>query len=364
MNKVKFMVVSGFLGAGKTTTMIALAEHINKYSKASIITNDLGAKNLVDASFTASAGCSTTEIAGGCICYQTETLVDKLRRLRDKENAKIIMSDIPGCGVGALDHVYHKLNEEYGDEFNLAPFIVIADPERLRMIMPENADINLPEEMKYLFNAQLVEADAIVLNKIDTLSNNELNDFIKFFNITYPGIPVFAISALKKQNIESLAEFIMSNTASLKKVEIGYGGEDFVAAESKLCWYNRRLYFKTQDGSKICYNSVIEDLYEEVRSLLILNSRNVPHLKMMVHGDNDDFSKSSLIGVDYVVEYSSKLTKKSIDARIIINARAACESTLLSHIMDEAIERISEKYDLACQVFFTECFGMMDVGQQ
>ena len=30
MDKIRFMVVSGFLGAGKTTTMIALAEHLNK----------------------------------------------------------------------------------------------------------------------------------------------------------------------------------------------------------------------------------------------------------------------------------------------------------------------------------------------
>ncbi len=48
MNPIRFMVVSGFLGAGKTTTMIALAEHMNKtYGETAIIANDLGA-NLVD----------------------------------------------------------------------------------------------------------------------------------------------------------------------------------------------------------------------------------------------------------------------------------------------------------------------------
>mgnify|MGYP002408769440 CR=1 FL=1 len=42
------MVVSGFLGAGKTTSMIALTEYINEHlGKAAIIANDLGAKNLV-----------------------------------------------------------------------------------------------------------------------------------------------------------------------------------------------------------------------------------------------------------------------------------------------------------------------------
>ena len=52
MDKIRFMVVSGFLGAGKTTTMIALAEHMNKtYGETAIIANDLGA-NLVDTHLT------------------------------------------------------------------------------------------------------------------------------------------------------------------------------------------------------------------------------------------------------------------------------------------------------------------------
>ena len=44
MEKKRFMVVSGFLGAGKTTTMVALTEYINSTGKsAAIIANDLGA---------------------------------------------------------------------------------------------------------------------------------------------------------------------------------------------------------------------------------------------------------------------------------------------------------------------------------
>lgn len=39
------------------------------------------------------------------------------------------MSDIPGCGIGALDHVYGNLDKNHKDEFTLAPFTVIADPE-------------------------------------------------------------------------------------------------------------------------------------------------------------------------------------------------------------------------------------------
>ena len=48
----KYVVIGGFLGAGKTTSMIAFAEYLgSKGKKAAILVNDLGAKNLVDGSY-------------------------------------------------------------------------------------------------------------------------------------------------------------------------------------------------------------------------------------------------------------------------------------------------------------------------
>ncbi|MDR1510723.1 MAG: hypothetical protein LBS53_13945 [Synergistaceae bacterium] len=364
MRKNKFMIVSGFLGAGKTTTMIALTDYINEnLGKAAIIVNDIGAKNLVDAEYTARTGCSVTEITGECICYQIENLVDKLWRLRDAQNMDIAMSDIHGFGVGALNFVYNRFRKDYNEDFALAPFLVIVDPERLPMIMPEKADINLPKEMTYLLHAQLMEADAIVLNKIDLLNDEEIDKYIDFLKYTCPGTPVFAISAKQKRNIGEVAEHVMSRETDLKTVDIGYGGADFIAAESKLCWYNRRFFIKTRDGSKIDGNAFIGDFIEEARSELIKNKRNIPHLKIFATGCDDDFGKASLLGVDYKAEYDKKIENPHDKFRVIVNARAACESSLLSPIMDKALDESTAKYNVDCQVFFTECFGMMDEGK-
>jgi len=359
----KFMVVSGFLGAGKTTSMVALADYINtNIGKASIIANDLGAKNLVDAKFTEACGCNITELTGECICYQTENLVDRLRRLMDYEHNDLVMSDIPGCGVGALDHVYHKLDKEYHGEFELAPFTVIADPERLRTIMPEQADINLPEEMNYLFRAQLQEADVVVLNKIDLLTDAEIDAYLKFLKDFCPDAAVFAVSAKNKTNIDKVADYIMTHDAQLKAVDIGYGGPEFIAAEQKLSWYNRQLYVKiccgTFDG-----NAFLEDLVEAIRAKLKENHRNVPHLKVYADGADGTACKISLLGVDYDIQLDSRLGQPCADLPVIINARAACESQLLSEIMDETLDETVKKYNLDAVVFFTECFGMMDAGR-
>lgn len=362
MDKIGFMVVSGFLGAGKTTTMIALAEHMNRsYGKTALIANDLGA-NLVDTNLTQTSGCTVAEIASGCICYQMDNTIDQIRRLRDKNGAVFVMSDIPGCGVGALDHVYHRLARECADEFSLSPFTVVVDPERLRMIMPERADINLPEELVYLLKLQLEEADLVVLNKIDVLAQEEIDRYVGFLRTACPDIPVIAISALERTNVDELATFITTHETALKNFSVR-DDQEFADAEAKLTWYNRRIYLKTPGGEEIDCNAVVEELIEGIRMGLIERKRNVPHLKTFATSGDGDFNKASLIGVDYDIEYARKLLRPHKNLRMIINARAVCEARPLARLIDDALDEVCDRHHLDCQVFFTECFGMADEGR-
>lgn len=360
--KIRFMVVSGFLGAGKTTTMIALGDYMNRNGHSvGIIANDLGA-NLVDTNLTQVSGCTVEEIASGCICYQMDNTIDRIRRLRDKDECTFVMSDIPGCGVGALDHVYHRLADDCAEEFTLSPFTVIVDPERIRMIMPEKADINLPEELVYLLKLQLEEADLVVLNKADLLTEEEIERDVAFLKEACPDVPVLVISARERTGIAELAEFITTHESALKNFSVR-DDEAFAAAETKLTWYNRRAFFKTLDDSKVDCNEVVDELIEEIRMGLIERKRNVPHLKTFATAGNGDINKCSLIGVDYDIEHTETFLRDHKKFRIIINARAVCESRPLARIIDDATDTICDRYNLDCQVFFTECFGMGDEGR-
>ncbi len=360
----RYMVLGGFLGAGKTTAMIAFAEHFAAQGKTpAILVNDLGADNLVDGAYTGSAApCCMDTITGGCICYQTQELVDKLRRFRDTSRADVIMSDIPGCGIGGLDHVYLTLAKNYPGEFDICPFVAVADPERLRMIMPENANINLPDEMSFLFDAQLREAEVILLNKIDTLSEEKLGECMDFLVKGYPNAKVFAVSAKTGEGIAAAADHIAGNRAELVHREIGYGGKEFIAAERRLSWYNRKFFAKCEAGRNVDGNEFITALFDKIRQGLKSANRNVPHLKAYASGAGKEFAKASLIGVDYDVAFDARFDSPQSDLRVILNARAACESEVLDFLMDGAVKATCRKFGMRCHVFFTECFGMTDEG--
>lgn len=360
MAKRRFMVVSGFLGSGKTTTMLSIADHLAKSKiRAAVISNDLGASELVDAMYTAENTALSGAIADGCICYQTELLVDNIKRFSDVDGAGLVMSDIPGCGVGALEHVYFKLHRQYPEDFELAPFTVICDPLRLRAIMPEHANLHLPQEINYLFRTQLLEADVIVLNKTDTISQTQQKKCLSFLNAEYPGIQVFCISAKTGGGVPELCDYLMSHDARLREVDTGYGGEEFTAAEAQLSWYDRRVFISREtefDG-----NGFMSDFASSVAKKLKFGGKNVLHLKLFAAAGGDgDYAKASLIHVDYRLEFDRQLSKRCRSMRLVVNARAACGSMLLGSVMDEAFSETVEEYGVKCQVFSTESFGMTD----
>lgn len=364
MEKKRFMVVSGFLGAGKTTTMVALTEYINSTGKsAAIIANDLGANYIIDAEYSGRQNVEVTPIGGNCICYIPDTLIERIERLNKQNPRDIVMSDIPGCGIGALDHVYGNLDKNHKDEFTLAPFTVITDPERLRMIMPEKADIHLPEELKFLLAAQLKEADCVVLNKIDLMTDEEVDRYVKFLEEACPDIPVFAISAKEKKGLEPLVDYLLSAESRVNITDIGYGGPEFISAEKTMSWFNRNVFITSKDGSEFDGNQLVDDLIDEIRDGLIANKRNVPHLKTFAVGKDQDYAKFSLIGVDYDIIHDQELQEKTDKLRLVVNARAVCESDLLLDIVDDAFDAIADKYDVKIKLFFNECFGMMDEGR-
>lgn len=359
MAKAKYMVTSGFLGAGKTTSMLAFANFVNRrYGKAAILANDLGAQNIVDADYTAAAGdVLTTQITGDCICYQHENLVDKLNRLAD-QGADVIFSDIPGCGIGALDHVYLEPGE-----FTLMPFLCVVDPERLRMIMPERADLGFPEELRFLLDAQLAEADLIILNKIDLLTPEERTQRLEFLTASYPNTPIMAMSALTGEGVDAAVDYLMTHTSAAVHREIGYGSEAFMAAEQHFSWYNRRVFFEAENGQDLDFNQVAEDLFLQIRQGLKAEGGNVPHLKLFAAGEGADYVKVSLLGVDCLLEFSRRLDWEYTAISVILNARATASSQAVAAVAEDAIRAVERKYGLRSRTFFMEAFGMMEEGR-
>ncbi|MCU1312299.1 MAG: cobalamin synthesis protein, partial [Acidobacteriaceae bacterium] len=76
------VLVGGFLGAGKTTLILAAARELERLGQRSaVILNDQGSA-LVDTQLTARHGMHSGEVTGGCFCCKFSDLIEVAEKLR------------------------------------------------------------------------------------------------------------------------------------------------------------------------------------------------------------------------------------------------------------------------------------------
>lgn len=343
----KFAVISGFLGSGKTTTMMALTEGSTVNA---MISNDLCGEGLADNTFAQLKQCNASELTGTCICYQTENLVERLNSLF-AAGAELVMSDIPGFGVGALDHVYHTLNNKYPGQFDLAPFTVLVEQETIRRLQDEpDADL------AYILNTQLREADLIVLNKADLLSPDERTAAIAFLQERYPQAELIVISALRGEGLAELRAALMNGTASLQQPDIGYGGEAFSKIMGDISEYNIQYYTRvccnTFDG-----NAYLRDIAEQVREGVRAVGGEIPHLKLLAWEPEGDYAKMDLIGVERPLETVKAFDAPVAELSVTLNSSAICDADELDRIVSGAVRAAGEAHTLIDTVIKKEYHG-------
>lgn len=349
----KFAVFSGFLGSGKTSTMIALTKYCTeRYAKASMISNDLGSQSLADNKFALLSGCSAGELTGGCICYQTENLVARLSRLFDDEGCELVISDIPGFGVGALEHVYHTLAQHFPARCALAPFTVLVEPRTLDILREPSGD-----DIEYILRTQLVEADLIVLNKCDLLTNSEREAALAFLRENFPAAQAIAISALTGEGIDELSLALLRGSASMRRPDIGYGGESFGKAMGKISEFYLQYY------ATVCCNDFDGSAYllrlaEDIRSAVAAIGCEIPHLKLLAWEPEGDFAKADLIGISRAVELPKSFAKPCTELGVMLNASAVCPPAELDRIISAAVDSVSRSFNLDLIVYGKESFGM------
>jgi Ni2+-binding GTPase involved in maturation of urease and hydrogenase len=351
----KFAVFSGFLGSGKTTAMMALTKYCTgRGTKSAMISNDLGeGVNLADNRLAQLSGCNASEITDNCICYVNEQLAERLDGYYS-DGCELVISDIPGFGVGALEHVYHGLTEKFPGHFELAPFTVLVEPRTIELLRSGKSG-----DMEYIFDTQLVEADLIVLNKCDTISAEQKEKDLAWLSARYPEANAVAISAATGEGFDALSRALTEGTASMRRPDIAYGGERFSYAMGKISEYYIQYHASVccDDFDGTAYLSAIAG---RVQKEVAAAGCEIPHLKLLAWEPEGDFAKLDLLGTGRGIETVRSFSRRCTDIAVILNASAACPKDRLDEIITGAVEALSKEFNLEPAIFKKECFGMME----
>jgi G3E family GTPase len=161
---VNLLVIAGFLGSGKTTLILSLAHQlVAAGSKVAIVENEVGEIS-IDGELIRRAGLTVRELFNGCICCQLSAdLVPTLEALATEITPDWVI--IEPSGIAEPKRMLAALSYYHGPPLKIVRTLTLVDPTRI----PEIFEILTP-----LISAQLQAADAVVINKIDLASNEQM----------------------------------------------------------------------------------------------------------------------------------------------------------------------------------------------
>ena len=166
----KIDIVSGFLGAGKTTLIKKLLDEVFRGEKIVLIENEFGQIG-IDGGFLKDAGVEITEMNSGCICC---SLVGDFgaalkQVLADYAPDRIV---IEPSGVGKLSDVIAAVERVQAEapDLHLNSFVTVVDATKAKIYMKNFGEF---------FNNQVEHASAILLSRTQKMDEAKLNTAVK-----------------------------------------------------------------------------------------------------------------------------------------------------------------------------------------
>ena len=146
-------LVLGFLGAGKTTLVARLLDHLKGRERVALVVNEFGAVG-IDGAVLEGRAVDTVELSSGCVCCTLKApLQAALGELAGRGDIDRVI--IEASGVAQADDLVAALAE---DDLSLGPIIAVVDAARFAQL---NAMLGP------FYAGQVARADVVIVNKCD-----------------------------------------------------------------------------------------------------------------------------------------------------------------------------------------------------
>jgi Ni2+-binding GTPase involved in maturation of urease and hydrogenase len=336
MAQLRFIMVGGFLGAGKTTTLSRLARHyMSRGQNVGLVTNDQ-AQGLVDTHTLREQGFAVEEVAGACFCCKFDDLLAKVEALETTKRPDVVLAEPVGSCTDLVATVVQPLKDLYGDRFSVAPYAVIFKPSHGLKILRNDAGAGFSSKAAYIFRKQLEEADVILLNRIDELPPQALTELEDLVSSQYPGTPLLRVSAKTGQGFMMVTEVLdQPGDFGRKILDIDY--DTYAAGEAELGWLNSSVHIRA--GARFELDKLLLDVIRDLQLRLQGTGAEVAHLKVIGLWEGA-FGVANLVSSHGQPELSQPSHCQTSEADLIVNARVAMDPVLLEEQVGQSVEAV------------------------
>ncbi|MBV9267946.1 MAG: hypothetical protein JO061_17390 [Acidobacteriaceae bacterium] len=322
MPKPWIVPVGGFLGAGKTTLILAAAKLLSARGlRPAAILNDQ-AGDLVDTALARSAGISADEVTGGCFCCRFSDLISAAERLEQFAPDVIFIEPVGSCTDLAAT-ILRPLLRDFTERYRVAPLTVLVDPGQARRM--EQAD----SKVRFLFEHQLQEADIVAFSKCET-------------HATFPELPrvnAMRLSASEGTGLDAWLNEVLSGEVvpGTKLIEVDY--REYAAAEAALGWLNwsGSVSFETPMTAAALLGPLVEELETALRNA----GGTIAHLKVLSEAPGSYLKLAVTDNDEGLIVEGDLAASPAQCIRVRINLRAVVDAKLIEHIFWQSLRHSS-----------------------
>ncbi len=194
---MRFIVVGGFLGAGKTSLISALAgAYATAGQKVVVLENEAGRAGL-DSELLEGLGIKVERMLGGCACCDLlPMLLYKMQGLVDEDESQLVLFE--PSGVASLDSLLSDLIKHAPGQVDLG-VVVVMDATRYEIMR---------QAMANLLRGQLCATRLLVLSKVDLISPTELSQVQAELRAQAPGVSIWPVNLASPQAVDMAADLV------------------------------------------------------------------------------------------------------------------------------------------------------------
>ena len=352
MKSIRFLMIGGFLGAGKTTTIGRLAAHyVAQGLNVALVTNDQ-AYDLVDTHTLRAQGFQVGEVPGACFCCKFDDLIDTVGSLSDEKVPDIVIAEPVGSCTDLVATVIQPMRELFGDRFEMGPLVVLLKPVHGKKILSAEKGKGFSPKAEYIFLKQLEEADAIAVNKIDRLSPEEQETLLRLIGERFEGVPAFGISAREGTGFERLVE--ATNAQPVKRdrmMEMDY--VTYAEGEAELGWLNCQTRAESEERFEL--DDLVLKMVQRIGDQLKADGHEVAHLKVLGQTMHDA-AVANLVGSSVQSELSLSSEIKTLGADLLVNAGVAAGPEELESIVQTVTAKLASELNIQLTVGNMQAF--------
>ena len=350
--KADYVMIGGFLGAGKTTALLRLAEYLTaRGRRVGLITNDQSS-GLVDTALVNSHGYPVQEITGGCFCCRFNSLTAAAESLTESSKPDVFLAEPVGSCTDLRASVQYPLRRLYGDDYRIAPLSVLVDPIRaLRILNLEPGKVFSPKVL-YVYGKQLEEADIIVINKSDLLGPERRASLEDALRRTYPNAEVYPASARTGEGLDAwFARVAGTESDARPSPEVDY--DIYAEGEALLGWFNAT--FQIRASAPFDGNRLLKELAGEVINRV---QAEIAHFKTVLTPSEGvgDIGALNVVGSDRHPELSHALQDEMASGELIVNLRAEGDPEVLRAVLIDALAASTSSLNAEMETVHMEHF--------